>query len=148
MTDSLRAAFAFALCVACFAAVAQLGARCAAHDDGLRAAGFARAHVLAAAAVEAARDARALWLDTGEYLARAGRAWDQGHRRNALLLVARARREARLALNQARLEAARYFLAQASLPRAAADALRARVLAHDGFGAWALARALGAGAGS
>jgi hypothetical protein len=147
MTDRLRALPALVLIAVCVLTVARLGVRSAAREEALRAAGFERAHTLAAAAVAEARAARALWLDTEEYLARARRAWDQGYRRNALLFVQRARREARLASNQARLEAARYFLEHGLTPDAAPDAaqrLRERVLAHDGAGAWSLARALGA----
>ncbi len=148
MTDSLRAVLAVAFVLVSIAAFATLATRCAARDAELRAAGFERAHALASAAVAEARAWHALWLDTESLLARSRRAFDQGHAANARLFVARARREARLAVNQARVEAARYFLEHGAhgVPAAAGERLAALVRAHDGAAAYALAQRLGAGA--
>lgn len=146
MTDSVRVLLALVLVAQSVAGLRVFAARCAAREPVLIAAGFDRAHALAAAAVSEARAWHALWLDTETLLARSRRAFDQGHPANARLLVARARREARLAVNQARVEAARYFLEHGApaLPAASRERLGALVRRHDGAAAYALARRLGA----
>ena len=146
MTDSLRVVLAIALFLLAIATFGSIAARCAVREPVLLAAGFERAHALAGAAVAEARAWHALWLDTETLLARARRAFDQDYHANARLFVARARREARLALNQARLEAARYFLEHGArdVPAASAARLAALVRAHEGAAAYALARRLGA----
>lgn len=148
MTDSARVLLALVLVALTFLGFRTLAARCTAREPVLLAAGFDRAHALAAAAVTEARAWHALWLETETLLARSRRAFDQGHPANARLLVARARREARLAVNQARVEAARYFLEHGApgLPATSRARLDALVRAHDGAAAYALARRLGAGA--
>jgi hypothetical protein len=148
VTDSLRVVFAVAFVLLSIAALSTLATRCAEREPELRAAGFERAHALAGAAVAEARAWHALWLDTESLLARSRRAFAQGHAANARLFVARARREAVLAVNQARVEAARYFLEHGAhgIPAAAGERLAARVRAHDGAAAYALAQQLGAGA--
>ena len=147
MTDSVRVLLALALIALSVATFGAFALRCAAREPELLAAGFDRAHALAGAAVAEARAWHALWLDTESLLARSRRAFDQGHPANARLFVARARREARLAVNQARVEAARYFLEHGAgdLPAASGARLAALVRAHDGAAAYALARRLGAG---
>ena len=146
MSDSARVCLLLASCAVIAWALAALTTQTLASGQARRADAFDRARALAAADIEQARAQRVLWLGTDPLLARAGRAFRQGAFDNALLFAARARREARLALNQARLEAARYFLElnRAALPPAAAAQLAARVQAHDGIGAGALARRLGA----
>jgi|LNFM01.1.fsa_nt_gb hypothetical protein len=127
-------------------ALGGLGARTLTTQDARRADAFQRAHALAAADIEQARARQALWLGTDALLARAGRAFELGAFHNALLFAGRARQEARLAQNQARLEAARYFLElnREALAASAIDQLSASLDRHDGLAAAGYARALGA----
>lgn len=111
-------------------------------DARLQAAAFERAYALAAVAVDTARREQVLWLHTEGLLLRAARRAAAGDTRPALRLTAVARREAVLARNQGRLEAARYAL---DLHRDALDATTIEALerafrAHDGRAALALAR--------
>ncbi len=127
-------------------ALSGLGARTLLADDARRAEAFQRAHALAAADIEQARARHALWLGTEAWLARAGRAFELGALHNALLFAGRARQEARLAQNQARLEAARYFLDlnREALAATAIERLNAHLRRHDGIAAAEATRALGA----
>ena len=111
----------------------------------LQGAGFVRTDALAAAAVEAARRQRVLWLHTDTFLERARRAHAAGEWRRASSLAATARREALLALNQARLERARYAfdLQRGALPPGAAAALEKALHLHAGAAALSEARRLG-----
>ena len=101
------------------------------------------AHTLAASAIDTARARGALWLNTENLLRRAARSADPAR---ALSLLRQARDEARLAVNQSRLERARYFLTFAgrTLPPAQASHLAAVIRRHDGVAALALARRYGA----
>ncbi|MGE3772480.1 MAG: hypothetical protein AB7I32_06105 [Gammaproteobacteria bacterium] len=114
-------------------------------DAGLQAAAFERAHALAAAAVDAARRERVLWLHTESLLLRAVRRAAVGDTPSALRLARAAHREAELARNQARLEAARYGLelGRATLAAPALTSLERALHAHDGRAALALARHFG-----
>jgi len=148
VTDSLRVVLAVSIFLLSGLAFTTLAARCGEHAPVLRAAGFERAHGLATAAVADARAWHALWLDTEALLVRSRRAFDRGRADDALRLAVRARREARLAVNQARLEAARYFLEHTArtIPAESGLRLAAHIRAHEGAAAYALARRLGAGA--
>lgn len=106
---------------------------------------YARTQALAAAAIDAARRERVLWLHTETLLARAARRAAAGDTPMALRLARAAHREASLARNQARLEAARYGLelGRSTLPSPAVSALERALHAHDGRAALALARRFG-----
>lgn len=114
-------------------------------DAQLHAAAFARGHALAAAAIAAARRERALWRNTEALLERAVHQAAAGESRGALDLAYRARREAELARNQAKLEFVRYRL---DLYRETVDEPTIRRLErvlrrHDGWAAAAAARQAG-----
>jgi hypothetical protein len=86
-----------------------------------------------------------LWLNTARWRAAAERAFAGGRSRAALGLLERAFTEARLAVNQARVERARYWLTRDSAnprDRILVGALRARVAARDGSGAMTLLQRL------
>lgn len=114
-------------------------------DPALQAASFTRAQALAAASVDAARREHALWLDTEALLKRATRRAAEGEFATALRLARRAHREASLARNQARLEAARYGLSlgRDALAESAVASLEHALHAHDGRRAYALAQRYG-----
>lgn len=114
-------------------------------EAGLQAAACVRAHDLAVTAIEAARREHALWLHTEALLSRASRRAQAGDFTAALSLTQAAHREAMLARNQARLEAARYGLSlgRQSLSAPAVAALERALHAHDGRTAFALAQRLG-----
>lgn len=104
-----------------------------------------RLQSLAQADIDRARALRALWLNTEALLASSREAAAVGDYARALDLARKARREAWLARNQARLEATRYALSlqRDRLARDATVRLDALLAAHEGHAAYALARRLG-----
>lgn len=106
-----------------------------------------RARAEAAAALAGAKAAVAevralgnLWSATGPLLERAERALARGESARATRLARRATRQAGLALDQLRLERARYWLSRhgAGLPAATHREIAARIRARDGAAALAL----------
>ena len=100
----------------------------------------AAALTAAQAAVAEARALGNLWSATEPLLARAERALGRGESARAARLAQRASRQASLALDQLRLERARYWLSRhgARLSAATHDAVAARIRARDGAAALAL----------
>ena len=111
----------------------------------LRHEAYARQHALADAALLAARDEHALWLQTEATLARAATLAARGAIADAIALAGKAQREAGLARNQARLEAVRYQLnlQRDTLAPDDVTALESLLRQHDGAAALDRARRLG-----
>ncbi len=96
------------------------------------------------AALAAARAAGNVWLGTPAYLREARTQLRRGDTAAALQAAQRARSEAAAALNQSRLEAARYLLrtSPSGADAALLDVVRGLLRAHDGTGALRLAQQL------
>jgi len=91
----------------------------------------------AAGALEQAREAGNVWLSSGQQLAAAQRDLDNGDYAQALALATIVQRHARLALNQYRLERARYLLGTLDLEEKSdtRSAIVGLLQANDGAGA-------------
>lgn len=100
----------------------------------------------AQAAIDVARDAGNLWLATPGRLAAARAAAERGDFARAIASAERAQHEAELALNQTRLERARYILANnADLDPQIRLTVVGLLARYDGEAAWRLLEQHGAG---
>ncbi len=104
----------------------------------------ARAMAAANSAVDEALEAGNLWSDTTHLLIRAAAYQKEGDYSQAVQLARVARRHATMALNQARLERARYLLSELANERKieTLNAVRAFLRASDGDAALRLMREL------
>lgn len=149
MTDSTRIGWSVLIVIVMLGLLSVLFARTLAGTDAGKSEAFHRSLGITDAWIAQAFAWQALWLNTTELRNGALADFKRGKLDAALAGSARAAREARLAVNQAQLEAARYFhsrhLASASSEqRRRHAALAAMLAAHDGAAAYALARRLGA----
>ena len=145
MIDRLRLALALAVCGAGVFAIGKLTVGAARAGDRLAEHGFVQADAIARARIEQAAQWRNLWSGTRALREQAVRANSRGKILLAITLARRAAREARLAVNQVRLESARYRFEQTPEAAGWSAAQRARMTtalrAHDGATALALSAA-------